>query len=493
MDRTTREPPDAVRHRDSASTRRRRLLAAIVGFCAAVFLLDLVFPIGVASAVPYVLASMAALWLPHRRDRLFIAILGTGLAVLGFFFPYPSGPAFSIGLQNRTIAILAIWTTIYLGNLLLRRTDEVRDREARLRAILDAAVDAVITADRDGRIESCNPATVRMFGTSTAEVVGRRLDEIVPQLDVRNGSDLPGPGGVLQGRRSNGSRFPVDVSWSEVLHPGNLESTAVVAIVRDISELVAAQERAIQAERLAAIGQTIAALSHESRNELHTLRLTAEVLSRLAQDRPDVLSLVDRVRDSQERLLRLFDDVRGFAAPVVLEPAECCLSGVWQRAWTELAAHREQRDARLQEVTEAVDLACLADEFRLEQVFRNLFENSLAACADPVRIDIRCAPAEIDGDPALQVTIRDNGPGIPPEVRGRIFEPFFTTKSRGSGLGMPICRRIVEAHGGTLDVIDDPGGAAFQIVLPRESPAARDVCDRDAQVDGWSVAEVAPR
>lgn len=492
MDRTTREP-HAVGHRDAAAANRRRLLAAIVGFCAVVFLLDLVFPIGVASAVPYVLASMAALWLPRHRDRLLIAILGTGLAVLGFFFPFPAGPAFSIGLQNRTIAILAIWTTIYLGNLLLRRTDEVRDREARLRAILDAAVDAVITADRDGRIESCNPATARMFGTSTVALVGRRLDEIVPQLDFHHRSDLPAADGVLHGRRSDGGRFPVDVSWSDVLHLESLRSTAVVAIVRDISELAAAQERAIQAERLAAIGQTITALSHESRNELHTLRLTADVLSRLAQDRPDLLTLVDRLRDSQERLSRLFDDVRGFAAPVVLEPSECCLSDIWQRAWTELAAHREGRDADLRELPEAVDLACLADEFRLEQVFRNLFENSLAACSDPVRIDIRCSPAEIDGEPALNVTICDNGPGIPPEVRARIFEPFFTTKSRGTGLGMSICRRIIEAHGGTLDVIDGPGGAAFQIILPRESTAAREALAGSPPAGTRAVAELAPR
>jgi signal transduction histidine kinase len=262
--------------------------------------------------------------------------------------------------------------------------------------------------------------------------------------------------------------------------------------VRDISELVAAQERAIQAERLAAIGQTIAALSHESRNELHTLRLTAEVLSRLVQDRPDLVPFVNRLRDSQERLSRLFEDVRGFAAPVVLEASECCLSDIWQRAWTELAAQREQREAALHEVTEAVDLACLVDEFRLEQVFRNLFENSLAACAGPVRIEVRCAPAEIEGEPALNVTIRDNGPGIPPEVRARLFEPFFTTKSRGSGLGMPICRRIVEAHGGTLDVIDGAGGAAFQMILPREAPAARADSDR-GEVEGRTVAEMAPR
>ncbi|HUG92068.1 MAG TPA: ATP-binding protein [Planctomycetaceae bacterium] len=468
-----------LRSQAGADARSSRLLAGLIGFCAVVFLVDLVVPIGAGSAIPYVLAAMAALWLPRRRQRMFIAALGTCLTVLGFFFPFPRGELFLIALQSRGLAMLAIWSTTYLGNLLVRRTDQLRDREARLRAILDAAVDAVFTTDREGTIESCNPAAEQMFAARATDLVGRNIDVILPRLDFGGDTepetaferfrDTPG---VLQGRRLDGGRFPVDVTWSVVVSPEVVGSPAVVAIVREISDLVEAQDRAIQAERLAAIGQTIAALSHESRNELNTLRLTTELLRRVAHDPPQVLSLLDRLQHSQGRLLRLFEDVRGFAAGIVLEPVECCLARVWARAWDELAGRREGRDAVLHERVEAVDLTCLADEFRLEQVFRNLFENSLAACDDPMRIEIACAPAEMNGEPALAITVRDNGPGIPPDVQKRIFEPFFTTKTRGTGLGMPISRRIIEAHGGRMTVGECRSGAEFQITLPRQAPAS---------------------
>ena len=122
-------------------------------------------------------------------------------------------------------------------------------------------------------------------------------------------------------------------------------------------------------------------------------------------------------------------------------------------AWSEVAAPRFQ-----------------VDEFRVEQVFRNLLENSLAACTDPVNIDILCDETEIDRTPAVLITYRDNGPGLSAEQKRRIFEPFFTTKSKGTGLGMAIAKRILEAHGAQVRVGHDcRTGAEFRIVLPRES------------------------
>ena len=118
-----------------------------------------------------------------------------------------------------------------------------------------------------------------------------------------------------------------------------------------------------------------------------------------------------------------------------------------------------------------MDMCCQVDPFRLEQVFRNILENSLAACPDPVRIVVRCEATEIDGHPAVRVSVRDNGPGLGPEQRQRIFDPFFTTKTKGTGLGMAIAERIVEAHGGRIAVGDGPGrGAEILLTLPREAP-----------------------
>ena len=131
---------------------------------------------------------------------------------------------------------------------------------------------------------------------------------------------------------------------------------------------------------------------------------------------------------------------------------------------------RRQRDAQLVEETGELDLTCNVDAFRVEQVFRNLFENALAACSDPVWITVSCAVADINGAPAVCVSVRDNGPGLSDELKKRIFEAFYTTKAKGTGLGMAIAERIVHAHRGTIAVEDGSnGGAEFLITLPRTS------------------------
>jgi len=111
---------------------------------------------------------------------------------------------------------------------------------------------------------------------------------------------------------------------------------------------------------------------------------------------------------------------------------------------------------------------CEVDRLRLGQVFRNVLENALAACDDPVEIAVRWSAAELNGQPAVRVTLRDNGPGLGPEQRARLFEPFYTTKTHGTGLGLAISKRLVEAHGGWIEVGAEPGpGAKIIVTLPR--------------------------
>jgi signal transduction histidine kinase len=135
-----------------------------------------------------------------------------------------------------------------------------------------------------------------------------------------------------------------------------------------------------------------------------------------------------------------------------------------------LAVARQGRAASLQEPVAGVNLDCAVDQFRLNQVFRNILENALAACTDPVRIVIECAEMEIGARPGVRIAIRDNGPGLTLEQKQRIFEPFFSTKAKGTGLGMAIAGRIVEAHGGNIAIGEggNGSGAVFLISLPRE-------------------------
>jgi signal transduction histidine kinase len=167
----------------------------------------------------------------------------------------------------------------------------------------------------------------------------------------------------------------------------------------------------------------------------------------------------------------LYDEVRNYAAPVKLELQPWSLSHIWRQAWENLHLLRQSKKATLLEDTDGIDLRCSVDQFRLGQVFRNILENAMAACQEPVEIKVCCTLAEIDGRPAIQIAFRDNGPGLTAEQRQRIFDPFFTTKTKGTGLGMAIAKRIVEAHGGQIVVGSDSApGAEILITLPRRKP-----------------------
>jgi signal transduction histidine kinase len=111
---------------------------------------------------------------------------------------------------------------------------------------------------------------------------------------------------------------------------------------------------------------------------------------------------------------------------------------------------------------------CPVDRQRIQQVFRNILENALEVAPDGSEVEISCRSTQLRGQPALAITVRDSGPGISPADRERVFEPFFSTKTKGTGLGMAIARRIVEAHGGTITVaVNDSPGAAIRVMLPR--------------------------
>jgi len=234
-----------------------------------------------------------------------------------------------------------------------------------------------------------------------------------------------------------------------------------------IAVLKEARQKALRAERLAAIGQMVTGLTHESRNALQRCQACLEMLEMEVGENPTALDLIRRAQRAQEQLNQLFDEVRGYAAPILLERTPCTLSTVWHEAWENLSAQREGRGATLRESGLLAHSEVRLDRFRMVQVFRNLLENSLSACKGEVEISIHCSRATLESGDAIQISFRDNGPGLSPEQKRRIFEPFYTTKTHGTGLGMAIAQRIVEAHGGTIRIGDGAApGAEIVLVLP---------------------------
>lgn len=247
------------------------------------------------------------------------------------------------------------------------------------------------------------------------------------------------------------------------------------------------KQRVAQAERLAAIGQMLTVLSHESRNDLQLAMSCLELLALEARGQPETLALVKRIRLAHDHLLQLYDDLRGYAAPVQLRRERCDIGSIVHQAWSSLLLQRQGRDVRFNAKQGGEPLDWSVDPSRLEQVFRNILENALAACADPVEITCQISEAPISeamlgGRRMARIMFSDNGPGLTAEQQRKIFDPFYTTKSKGTGLGMTISKQIVEAHGGEIRVERLPGrGAKFVITLPDvESPREVNAPDQSA-------------
>ena len=229
------------------------------------------------------------------------------------------------------------------------------------------------------------------------------------------------------------------------------------------------RQKIVQSERLAAIGQMMAGLAHESRNALQRSKACLEMLALEVEDRPSSLDLVARIQRAQDHLTMLYEEVRQYAAPINLKREACDVGESWRETWADLAHLHSAKNLRLCEHRE-IDLCCQLDRFAIGQVWRNVLENAIHVSAERGKITVRCAEAAIDGRAAVRIGIADEGPGMTADQRTRIFEPFFTTKAKGTGLGMAIAHRIISSHGGTIGVADRDGpGAEILVVLPRDA------------------------
>jgi signal transduction histidine kinase len=187
--------------------------------------------------------------------------------------------------------------------------------------------------------------------------------------------------------------------------------------------------------------------------------------------------LASRIQAALRDLYRLYERVRTYAGPILLEKRKCDLRDVWKRACEDVEHTIHQRHAVVVEAPCPPDLdtTCLVDELAMRRVYCNILENSLSeefdavAHRDRVVIEICWEQATWGDEPAVQCVIRDNGPGC--AHCQKIFDPFFTTKAKGTGLGLAICRGIVEAHGGQMTARSLAGsGLSITIVLSKGVP-----------------------
>lgn len=353
---------------------------------------------------------------------------------------------------------------------------------ARWRALIDAAVDAMIVIDGRGLVEEFNPAAERMFGYRAADVLGRNVSMLMPSPD-RDRHDqyisryldtgeqkIIGIGRDVTAQRADGSCFPVHLSVGAMRVAGEPH---FVGIIHDLSARTTLEERVREQASLARLGEMAAVLAHEVRNPLTAVRGAIQVLgkrlgagSRDAQVVTEIIARLDGLNELVQDLLLFARTPQPRVAAIELR---LVLS-----ATTELLA----RDPQLSGV--AIDISgdappIAVDAELMKIAFQNVVLNAAQAMQGRGTIAVRIS----SGEGGQSVTITDSGPGMPVDVRARLFQPFFTTKARGTGLGLATVKRLVEAHGGTVSVeCPAEGGTTVTLALPSppvtppRSPAA---------------------
>jgi two-component system, LuxR family, sensor kinase FixL len=378
---------------------------------------------------------------------------------------------------NRLIDLeLALIEDAYTTERLVEQRHEVRKQsEATFRNLVEAARCVIVILRPDYTLAYFSPFAEQLTGYSAQEVLGQEYFPLF--LDEANLAEVRQAfAGVLAGGvPAIGYEHPIvcrnratrAILWNAQRLEDYEGEPAILAVGHDITDLKGAQEKVLQSERLAAIGQTVTGLAHESRNAFQRSQACLEMLAVELEGQDSELELVHRIQRALDHLHHLYEEVRDYAAPIKLDRQSCNLAHVWRDAWTHLEVLRREKSVKLCDDSDVLDLTCEVDWFRLGQVFRNVLENALSASPAWGAITIKCRETRGNGRSYVEISVRDNGPGFPPAVRERAFDAFFTTKPKGTGLGMAIAKRIVEAHGGRIEVVDSSPGAEIAITLPR--------------------------
>jgi len=355
--------------------------------------------------------------------------------------------------------------------------DGLRRSEALSRAFLESASESIVATDAAGRIVLVNAKTETMFGYSRDELIGQPVELLIPtRLRERHVGHRAaymaaprvrsmGQGLDLSGLKKDGTEFPVEVSLSYV---HTEEGTRAIAFVTDISERVAFQRAARQADKLAALGTLSAGIAHEINNPIGIITSRVEVMllegeggalpAELRKDLEVILRQARRVAAITQGLLSFARQSSGVRAPVNLNRV------------VEEIFHLVQKDLTRGhiEVTLSLDETLpdsVADANAIGQVLLNLLTNARSAMPDGGQITI--ATSYQPATRSLRLTVTDSGSGIPPEILPKIFDPFFTTRSDGTGLGLSISHGIVHDHHGILAVRSEVGkGTTFTLTFP---------------------------
>ncbi len=364
-------------------------------------------------------------------------------------------------------------------------TQALMAREAHLQSILDTVPDAMIVIDEQGLIQSFSAAAERLFGWTAEEVRGHNVKMLMPepyqgQHDgyierYRSTGErrIIGIGRVVVGRRKDGSDFPMELAVGEMRSSNQRYFTG---FVRDLTERQKTENRLqdLQAEvvhigRLSALGEMSSALAHELNQPLSAVGNYINGVRRLLDAGADPAAVKDGLDKAAAQTLRageIIRRLRDFVQKGETDRRIESLSKLVEEASALALLGVKDADIRVAIRLDQDADQILADRVQVQQVLLNLIRNSVDAMVGaPVRrLTISSRPVE---DDMVQVSVADTGSGMAQEVLDKLFQPFVTTKPQGMGVGLSICRTIIEAHGGRLwTEPNSPHGCIFRFTLP---------------------------
>jgi two-component system sensor kinase FixL len=376
--------------------------------------------------------------------------------------------------------------------------EALQEREARLRSILETAPDAIILIDERGIMESYSPAAERLFGYRPQDVLGRNVSMLMPSpyrerhdsyLDhyLRTGERrIIGIGRVVVGQRRDGSTFPMELAVGEARVNGRRVFTG---FIRDLTErqLTESRMQELQTEllhvsRLSDVGQMASALAHELNQPLAAIVNYVQATRRMLQagatpPSPRILETMDKAVAQAARAGEIIQHLRSFIRKGETQHSIEDLSKMVEEATALGLVGAKEDGIKVQIALSADPLPVVIDKVQIQQVVFNLIRNSVEALPESDVRELTVTTRRADCGMAL-AAVSDSGPGLAQTVAEQLFQPFVTTKEKGMGLGLSICRSIVEAHGGRLWATPNPErGVTFQFSIPMaedDEPEAQD-------------------
>ena len=370
----------------------------------------------------------------------------------------------------------------------------LHESEKLVMALLQSASQAILSIDRTGRIVLANPKTEEMFGYTGEELLGARIEILLPESQRRaHGRDREeyftrprvrpmGIGMDLAGRRKDGTEFPVEISLSYV---ETTEGVFAIAFVNDISDRKQLEDRLLQAQKMEAVGRLAGGVAHDFNNMLTVIAGYNRMIL-------DDLSPLDPLRGCAEEVLKAADRAAALTHQLLAfsrrQVMRSCVMNV-----NTTVEHTEKMLRRL--IGEDIELVLSlsadignikADPNHIEQAIVNLALNARDAMPKGGRITVETANTYLDETYArthlgvkpgefVMVAVSDTGHGMDAETRRRLFEPFFTTKEKGkgTGLGLATVYGVVKQLGGDIWVYSEPGqGTTFKLYFPRVTETA---------------------